>query len=537
MSSNITIAGENLIAKKHGEQKALQVSRFVFALVPGLKPDSEVNRASVLPPASQIVHTAPVERSGYVNPNQVVYSVMLGSDVGDWNFNWVGLQTAENVLLAVAYVPVQEKRKSRPPYQVGNNLTRNFMVAFSGAQAMTGVTIDANTWQHDFTARLIGIDERERLANRDFYGRSRFFGSAFQLVKAGSSYQLKPGIGFVEGIRVLHPEPTVINVPSLPTKAWVEVALQRKSSDVVATLQVVFGTNRVDTIDSAGTRHYFVPIADLPNSVTVSDLRSTQPIDGAVIDYLAARNGDYEGLRARATRKEDVGLSELPNAKSDDPQTNSSDILATTRALNILRKAVDDPLTGLVCSFAMATPPVGWLKANGAAVSRSAYAALFARIGTLYGAGDGVNTFNLPDPRGKFIRVLDDGRGIDVGRLLASNQVDSIRSHTLTGNTNPGGGHTPRATTAAAGNHAHLIRSGIYTPNAKETTGSMVAPRNIVNYDEPGVHDKFTSENGDHIHPVTVAPVPDHTHPVTLNYVGASETRPQNIAFLACIKY
>lgn len=73
--------GENLIAQKHGEQKGLEVSRFVFALIPGLNPDSEVDRASILPPAAQIVHTATVQRSGYVTPNQVVYSVMLGSDV------------------------------------------------------------------------------------------------------------------------------------------------------------------------------------------------------------------------------------------------------------------------------------------------------------------------------------------------------------------------------------------------------------------------------------------------------------------------
>jgi microcystin-dependent protein len=52
---------------------------------------------------------------------------------------------------------------------------------------------------------------------------------------------------------------------------------------------------------------------------------------------------------------------------------------------------------------------VGWLKCNGAAVSRSTYAVLFAAIGTLYGAGDGTTTFNLPDYRGEFLRGLDDG--------------------------------------------------------------------------------------------------------------------------------
>jgi phage-related tail fiber protein len=77
---------------------------------------------------------------------------------------------------------------------------------------------------------------------------------------------------------------------------------------------------------------------------------------------------------------------------------------------------------GEVFYTARSTAPSGSLKANGAAVSRTAYAALFAAIGTTFGAGDGVNTFNLPDLRGEFIRGLDDGRGVDPDRVLGSSQ-------------------------------------------------------------------------------------------------------------------
>ena len=56
--------------------------------------------------------------------------------------------------------------------------------------------------------------------------------------------------------------------------------------------------------------------------------------------------------------------------------------------------------TGAIAYFAHAAVPFGWLKANGAAVSRTVYANLFALIGTTYGAGDGRTTFNLPDLRG-----------------------------------------------------------------------------------------------------------------------------------------
>lgn len=51
---------------------------------------------------------------------------------------------------------------------------------------------------------------------------------------------------------------------------------------------------------------------------------------------------------------------------------------------------------GMVAPFAGTTPPAGWLKCDGSAISRTTYAALFNVIGTKYGAGDGSTTFNLP---------------------------------------------------------------------------------------------------------------------------------------------
>ena len=83
---------------------------------------------------------------------------------------------------------------------------------------------------------------------------------------------------------------------------------------------------------------------------------------------------------------------------------------------------------GQVGYFAMTTPPVGWVKANGAAVSRSAYSSLFEAIGTTFGAGDGSTTFNLPDLRGEFLRGFDDARGVDTGRVFSSQQGDAIRN-------------------------------------------------------------------------------------------------------------
>ncbi|WP_422402818.1 phage tail protein [Pseudomonas sp. GZD-209] len=402
MGASITLAGESLIAQKQAAQQVLDVQRFIFANVPGLDPSGPVDRAAGKPAADRIVYTAeiPNDNAGFVNPNQVVYSLQVGSDVGDWDFNWIGLETAEGVLFAVAYVPTQQKRRNVPPLQIGNNITRNFLVVYDGAQALTGVTIDASTWQHDFTVRLAGIDERARQSNRDIFGRACFFGSALQVEKVGSAYQVKPGTAYIEGIRVQRGTALAIVPPALPTTAWLDVALQRELSDVVASWSVVFGTGLADRTDSAGVRHYLVPIADLVSAASLLDRRPVEAIDGPLVQHFAARTGDYEQLRARATTKEDVDLGNLPNAKSDDPASNSSEILATTKAVH---EAVAPLSTGIapgVYDLVEVNANGHVTKASRQAVSQvlSADAALTAsqRGLVLLDGSAGARTFTLP---------------------------------------------------------------------------------------------------------------------------------------------
>ncbi|MCK9131735.1 phage tail protein [Haemophilus influenzae] len=88
---------------------------------------------------------------------------------------------------------------------------------------------------------------------------------------------------------------------------------------------------------------------------------------------------------------------------------NSAGDVSTSSGKYLNNSVQISELVGEVAFFARTTPPSGWLKANGAAVSRTTYAALFAAIGTTFGAGDGSSTFNLPDLRGEFVRGLDDG--------------------------------------------------------------------------------------------------------------------------------
>jgi len=160
MGASITLAGESLIAQKQAAGELLVVSRFVLANVPGLDTAQAVDRAAGVPPAAQIVQRTNVTRQGFLNPNQVVYSLMMSSAVGDFDFNWMGLETAEGVLLITAYVPLQQKHKEIPPLQAGNNLTRNIILEYNGAQSLTGITVPAQTWQFDYSTLFAQIDLR-----------------------------------------------------------------------------------------------------------------------------------------------------------------------------------------------------------------------------------------------------------------------------------------------------------------------------------------------------------------------------------------
>lgn len=121
------------------------------------------------------------------------------------------------------------------------------------------------------------------------------------------------------------------------------------------------------------------------------------------------------------------------------------------------------------CAAASAVPP-GWRTRNGALLSRTTYAALYAALGTTYGAGDGATTFALPDDRGYFDRGWDDGRGIDSGRVFGSYQADQNRAHTHS--------YLHRETTFGAGSGAGQVSVGEISATTGSEGGTEVIVKN-----------------------------------------------------------
>jgi len=143
---------------------------------------------------------------------------------------------------------------------------------------------------------------------------------------------------------------------------------------------------------------------------------------------------------------------------------------------------------GGIIAMALSAAPTGYLECNGAAISRTTYADLFAAIGTTFGAGDGSTTFNLPDLRGEFIRGWDNGRGVDAGRALGSWQVDAFRSHMHQLN------YWAWADGTGAGLHNYV--------KPVDPSGAISGVSNVGTYS-----------------------------------TGDTETRPRNVALMFCIKY
>lgn len=219
---------------------------------------------------------------------------------------------------------------------------------------------------------------------------------------------------------------------------------------------------------------------------------------------------------------------------------------AARTTLDVYSKAEVDSLAsmalppGAIIHTARNATPAGFLRCNGAAVSRTTYSDLFGAIGTTYGAGDGSTTFNVPDLRGEFIRGWADGGTVDSGRVFGSKQAEDIESHLHTVN--------PPSTATSSDTHSHTY-SG-----STNTTGAHVhsvpyqdrgfSGGTINNAESGGSTGTFnTGSSGDHAHTYSGTTSSDtHSHTVDIaqfnsGSTGGTETRPRNVALLACIKF
>ena len=210
------------------------------------------------------------------------------------------------------------------------------------------------------------------------------------------------------------------------------------------------------------------------------------------------------------------------------------DILGDLRSqITALNTAVASAVpTGAVFQWDLPTAPTGYLLQNGAAVSRTTYAALFALYGTTFGAGDGSTTFNLPDKRGLFIRGHDAGRGIDPGRTLGSFQDQLLGSHGH-GVNDPWHAHSTNEP-----QHAHLVRGG-----SIDTSSQFTGITNSTSNSVGGAHSSsltyaLTGSDGGTLIGYTLTGVGIYgaTTGISIQATGGAENRPKNFSVNFIVK-
>lgn len=227
----------------------------------------------------------------------------------------------------------------------------------------------------------------------------------------------------------------------------------------------------------------------------------------------------------------------------------STSYIASTRIAS-LKQINSTIVVGIIACFARPTAPAGWLICDGTLYERSEYIDLFSVIGTTYGNTTSTN-FRVPDLRGTFVRGIDLGKGLDLGRVFASHQEDASVKHKHTGSISvtSDGTHTHTITGEPGydGKHSHKgVKYGYYTTRIGCSHAHDV-PRSHANRTPANTsstvggkhkHDKGNENTG-----YSASNAGLHTHAgstIVIANAGSNidvETRPKNVALLYCIRF
>lgn len=140
----------------------------------------------------------------------------------------------------------------------------------------------------------------------------------------------------------------------------------------------------------------YTKLTDFASKDALSPGNTNKIVKGTEID------DEFTAIATAIATKADISsptFTGTPAAPTASTGTNTTQV-ATTAFANSAAAAVSP--TGEIKMWPTTSAPSGFLLCNGAAVSRTIYADLFAVIGTAFGSGDGTTTFTLPNLKNRF---------------------------------------------------------------------------------------------------------------------------------------
>ena len=242
---------------------------------------------------------------------------------------------------------------------------------------------------------------------------------------------------------------------------------------------------------------YRLDVSRLPaNSVTV-----TVDMAAASMASIIFQHENRTNPHPQYTRK-DKNLSDV----TDVPQSRANLGLKSAAVKDVYQVS---GAVGSVHFFPATAAPLGYLKLNGALLSRAAYADLweFAQAsGNMavsdalwmpgqFSPGDDATTFRIPDVRASHIRALDDGKGVDSGRAIGTLQDSAVMAHSHTAGSSSAGSHSHGASSSTVADHSHTGTTSTTAAHSHGGSTSQVADHS---------HGGSTSVDGSHSHSASV---------------------------------
>ncbi|MCG6365366.1 phage tail protein [Vibrio fluvialis] len=250
---------------------APDMNEMIFAYIPGLDLSQPIDRSLGLPDVSLWVHQQDIDQVGKLGDNALVYSVVIPGSVDAFTFNAIYLRD-KNVPNSCGMVV----HKADETKEDGMASTKSLMQQYTGAAQIAGINVDAATWQIDYQARLLGIEDDMRLANVDTYGHTAFV-DGFEVVQQAdpTKYAISPGVAYVGGLRAVLDDEIIQTINTKPNGLYLDVvrmgsALSQWQNVVTVRLSEVALS---DYVDGNNQPHYVAKLARINADGTVADWR------------------------------------------------------------------------------------------------------------------------------------------------------------------------------------------------------------------------------------------------------------------------
>lgn len=422
---------------------APDMNEMIFAYIPGLDASQPIDRSNGLPDVSLWVHQQDIDQVGKLGDNALAYSVVIPGTVAEFTFNAIYLRD-KNVPNSCGMVV----HKAEETKENGMASTKSLVQAYAGAAEIAGITVDAATWQIDYQARLNGMEEDHRLACLDNYGHTAFV-EGFDVTQQAdpNKYQVTQGIVYVGGLRGVLTGEVLQTITTKPNGLYVDVVRQGTALSVWENIVTITAseTELTDYVDGNGDQHYVAKLAGINADGSVVDWRVKGGLDKLLEEEnpfpqyplksnLQSEPHDLERTYYPGDTCTSVinGVVQHWEAYHDKPFVGKDPNDEANRQVgwtddtqpwywSPLKKA--RPGTPLWPWLSM-TFPEGTLNVVGNSVPVAVFWRLAAAFPELVNEGTGMIDF--PETGGEFFRVLDQNRGVDIGRTFNSYQKATI---------------------------------------------------------------------------------------------------------------